>query len=419
MSLSAKRLQGFAIVVALLGLMHEPCAGGDQTNVPLTPGTAVTILTANRTFSGIMLESPSAQWISVQEPMSNERTLIPFSAIEAIRTGLSGAIVPEGAVPPVVDPRALSLDARDMRAPTEPRGEAIPENALAVVSWNVQTGATSGKEGALRPQLVHGALSRILNGKYQILAAQEIANSAGAEMLRLMLPGKHDAWADFFTDTTDNMDNGFWYRTDLMEGKDGGVLFVGAHDGDEKPETDPNRSVHPPHMAHFTFGDFDFTLITVHLTFRGGHTEESAKELVTLLDFLDEYFQDNTNDPDVIICGDFNTPADGSGENGLTVESVLHDDGRFEFGPHALHVLVQEKTSRSSAATGGKPAHNYDHFIVSQDCFEELIEAKRLDPSVFTSDPRDPKQTRTSDHFPIAAFFRADAGRQHRDRVNR
>jgi len=43
---------------------------------------------------------------------------------------------------------------------------------------------------------------------------------------------------------------------------------------------------------------------------------------------------------------------------------------------------------------------------VSADTLEELIQARRVDPSVLLDLPDDPEQRLTSDHFPIVVFLR-------------
>lgn len=384
------------------------------TNTPYPAGTAVVVLTPNHEIAGTPADIDDRGWVAVLEAGAKQATVVPLGSVEAIRGGVSQEVsitVPAISMPESIPARTVIVPA----TPLEASEDAIPAGALALVSWNIQTGGTSPNPDALRPKLVEGALSRILGGRYQTLAAQEIANADGAERLRAMLPGGESTWQALFRDTSGRMDNGFWHRSDIGRAVDLGVLFTQSAAANERPETDPSRAVHPPHAAHFTVGDFDFTVISVHLTFQGGDTEESAREMVVLLDFLDEYFGQEDHDPDVIICGDFNTPSVASGESGLTLDEVLQNDGRFEAGPHALHVFVDEKTSRSPASKGGLPARNYDHFIVSEDCLEELIDARRLNPAVLTDDPRDPKMALTSDHFPIVAYFRTLGDRVQRD----
>jgi hypothetical protein len=121
-------------------------------------------------------------------------------------------------------------------------------------------------------------------------------------------------------------------------------------------------------------------------------------------------------DPDVIICGDFNTPSTASGQtgsHGITLDAVIDDDGRFTHN-RALHVLVDEKTSRTSPKKGSVPANNYDHFVISDDCLEEFLLARRMDPRMVTDNDGEP-DPRTSDHYPIFALFRTQGDGVVRD----
>lgn len=311
-------------------------------------------------------------------------------------------------------PRSLASPRVALRAPLLARAAPVirrtarPEDQLAIISWNIQTGGTSTSATALRPPLVNHALNRILDGQYQILAAQEIPSKDSSDLLATMLPAHADPWQAAFTDTTSRMDNGFWFQSTVTLGKHEPLFATSKTDGAGRLMVDESQAFHPPHLAHFTVGDFDFTLITLHLTFHQGAAAESKREMQVLLDFLDAYFATPGHDPDVIICGDFNIPSEASGENvdGITIDQIIHDDGRFDDAVRGLRVFVDEDTSRSPVAGGGKPAKNYDHFILSSDCLEEFISAERLSTTVLTDDPEDPEERLTSDHFPIVARFR-------------
>lgn len=170
------------------------------------------------------------------------------------------------------------------------------------------------------------------------------------------------------------MDNGFRFQKNAVAVRDGSVFLHSATlDGSGRVILDDALSRHPPHIAHFAIGDFDFTLITLHLTFQEGDTQESVRELRNILDFLDAYFYTPGHDPDVIITGDFNAPSQLSGEaedDGLAIDGVLAVDLRFQAGERRFVVTVHEKTSRKA---NGEPNENYDHFILSADCLEEFI----------------------------------------------
>jgi len=285
---------------------------------------------------------------------------------------------------------------------------AVPRDWLALVSWNTQVGGTSTDIGAPRPPMVQAALSNLFGGTYQILAAQEVPNAESADLLTSLLPQGTTNWQASFFDSTDTMDNGFWFQQSATL-RDSFLLNVTNQILSGEIVTDPTRAVHPPQVAQFAVDDFDFTLVTLHLTFADGNTAESARELRSVLDYLDWYFNQQDHDPDVIVCGDFNTPSQLSGQqgqDGITLDSVLQQDPRFQAGERRFAVTVHEPTSRSSAAQGGLPVSNYDHCVISANTLKAFVQARRIDTAILTDNPQDPEVRLTSDHFPIVAFFR-------------
>ncbi|MCL6507569.1 MAG: hypothetical protein K6T59_11125, partial [Bryobacteraceae bacterium] len=314
---------------------------------------------------------------------------------------------PQDGTGPAIEARLAELKANPVVPPLAEVPDdysAVPQNWLALVSWNVQGGATDSP-GSRRPAMVGAALGRMFGGTYQLLAAQEVANNAHATTLRDLLPGGAARWRYSFFDTTDGQDNGLWYQRGILVRNAVPLFVTGQVSSTGRLITDPARAVHPPLAAHVAAGDFDFTLITLHLTFAGGDTEESARELRVLLDFLDEYFRAPGHDPDVILCGDFNIPSRLSGQtgrNGITLDPIFDGDPRFQSGERRFVVTVHEPTSRNAS---GSPVSNYDHCVFSADVMEELIQARRLATQVLTDHPDDPEVTLTSDHFPIVAFF--------------
>lgn len=318
---------------------------------------------------------------------------------------------------PVIDARIEQLRKEYLpqtlpEIPTDRDG--IPTDWLSIISWNIQVGGTSTASDSPRPQMVWSALGGMYSGTYQLLAAQEVPNSDSAEYLRRLLPGGRVAvWMSAFIDSTDSMDNGFWYRTSGRNGaflRDSFLLSTtDRRDSAGRIIADESRAVHPPHVAQFEVGDFDFTIISLHLTFANGDTSESVRELRGILDYLDWYFDQPDHDPDVIVCGDFNIPSVMSGQTGrggITLDDVFDRDPRFQIGERRFVVTVHEPTSRSSAANGGGPARNYDHCVLSADTLEEFIQARRVSTNILTDHPEDPEARLTSDHFPIVALFK-------------
>lgn len=325
--------------------------------------------------------------------------------------GVSLAI--EGEAPPdVIETKLMDLRTNAVLEPLAdvPHDRiAIPSGWLGLISWNIQTGGTSPSSNT-RPPMVQSVLHALFGGSYQLLAAQEIPNAESSEYLRTLLPGGVGFWNSSFYDTTDSMDNGF-YIANGVKLRDAMPLFVAPANASGRLETDGGQAEHPPQVAQFEIGQFDFTLITLHLTFANGQSAESVRELQNLLDYLDWYFDQPGHDPDVILCGDFNIPSALSGEvgkDGLTLDSVLAGDARFQTGERRFVVTVHEPTSRSPASSGGGPANNYDHCVISADTMEEFVQARRVDTTILTNHPDDPEVRLTSDHFPIAAFFRTE-----------
>ncbi len=346
------------------------------------------------------------------------------SGLQSIEITVGGATSPSGVViaiagaqqaagtGPQIDARLQQLRRERIPAflpdiPTD--RDPIPPNWLAIISWNIQVGGTSPTPGSARPPMVKAALGSMFGGSYQIMAAQEISNNESAEFLRTLLPGGPSVWDSAFTDTTDSMDNSFWYKSSAFLRDSFLLLTTDRRDSAGRVITDETRALHPPQVARFEVGDFDFTLITLHLTFADGDTAESVREFRAILDYLDWYFSQPDHDPDVIVCGDFNTPSVLSGQtgrNGITLDEVIDRDPRFQAGERRFVVTVHDPTSRSPVGSGGGPARNYDHCVVSADTLEEFVQARRVSTNILTDHAEDPEARLTSDHFPVVAFFK-------------
>jgi uncharacterized protein (TIGR03437 family) len=380
---------------------QRSCLRRGTARLPLTPATRII----------------SRPVLVAQNLSSPRRFLRLIVAITSIATSL----LAQPGTGPVIEQRLSDLKHSPALVPLPEVTDdfsAVPEDWLAVLCWNIQVGGTSPSPTALRPPLVQRALARILSGSYDLLAAQEVSGTANAEKLASQLPGGPQDWSFSFVDTTDRQDNGFWYQSRVMISEARPLFVSTMMDASGRLVTDPSLAVHPPYAAHFVVGDFDFTLVTLHLTFAGGDTSESVRELRVLLDYLDLYFQQPEHDPDVIVCGDFNTPSllsGQSGSGGLIVDSVFDDDPRFQTGERRFVVAVHEPTSRTTVGNGGLPLNNYDHFVLSADVMEELVQARRLAPEVLTDDPADPEDRLTSDHYPTIAFFRTTGEDVSRD----
>ncbi len=283
------------------------------------------------------------------------------------------------------------------KSPTPgPSSSGAPSEPFTIVSWNLQTfGQGLVKKHLNRKQAFDMVMPQVLSGPdIGVLAAQEVANDKGARTLQDMLPQSTD-WTQSFEATEDSMNNGFWVRDTRIDCE--GRLFP-----------DQSQSQHPARIAHMRRGDFDFTIITVHLSFDAGNAASSGGELDHILDWLQTYFAKPGADPDVIIVGDFNLPSRAGKSKGKNTAVEDFIDGWRSAG-HQLPefvTLVDKPTSRSH----GDPAHNYDHFLISKHLAETAYvpdSADRVPDPVIDAirEAESQKSVLISDHFPIQAQF--------------
>ena len=308
----------------------------------------------------------------------------------------------------------LSSDVRSESAGLNERA-ATPKArrpVVRIISWNVQAfgGNIQPEREAAFDEILGQMLSETRTAR--ILSFQEIANGTGAAKIAGTLPGGGERWSGSFTNTDSAMDNGFF--TERQVGKDCERPLFAAQDEGGRWRRDREKMMHPPHAAHMRVGDFDFTLVSVHLTFGGADRSGTARELGTLLDWVAQYLAKPGADPDVIITGDFNMPtrAGRTDERGSTVEDVLTAHPAFGKAPSGagqpmpswgLVPMVDSPTSRSK----GKPVHNYDHFIMTGDAYNEEYAAGSAGgvPAEFIGAVEQRRGVQVSDHLPISAGF--------------
>ena len=264
-----------------------------------------------------------------------------------------------------------------------PPAEAERESASAL---KVPAGRGSATSAWLVPigSLIHSEPS---SGS-AICAAQEGANDKGAETLSRQLPNEGRGWTMSFEDTSDSMNNAIYTGPGVRLDCSGNLNLEGVR--------------HPPHMAHVTVGDADFTVLSVHLSYNKGDAASSAEELKIIMAWVRAQAAKPGADPDFIVAGDFNLPT-GKGKE----FSARSGDRSWEPIEEALGLgytaLVDEPTSRHGREGA---SNNYDHFLVSDDFLdEELIVAGAVSTAEVVMAEKE-AGTRASDHFPIALTFR-------------
>jgi len=304
--------------------------------------------------------------------------------------------------------RALSLETKEAASSID--GTAAQFKPLQrrqifrIISWNVQT--FGGNISPAREKAYGQLLDHMFSGSRssKILAVQELANEAGANTFSKNLPGGADRWNPSFQNTNSSMDNGFF--TQRQVGVHCEQFMYAKRGEDGRWRSDPDRIKHPVRVSHMQMGSFDFTLVNLHLTFKGGDSNASIGEFQHVLAWLSDYFADPDSDPDVIISGDFNLDAN-------TLRAVVQQwpQFRYEYDEQGqvvpkssmLIALIEEPTSRSR----GVPVNNYDHFIMTGDVFfEEYVDgsAGAVTPRLLESIERE-NDVYVSDHLPVSAGF--------------
>jgi endonuclease/exonuclease/phosphatase family metal-dependent hydrolase len=207
--------------------------------------------------------------------------------------------------------------------------------------------------------------TRELDGLHpDVICVQEIANQAKVDTFQAK--EKHSA-SVAFSDSSDGQDNAI-FADDRVTLED---------------LPDPTGFQHPAQAAYVAYRGFDAVVVTVHLSWTNAALREQEKAL--LKDVVTEALQ---KDPDVIICGDFNTTEPG-------IEELAQAIG--------MQVMVPAGQEGIGTTWAG---NRYDHFLISPDLASEEAVSCRI---VTFSGGDLTTAKRVSDHLPVLAVFRADS----------
>jgi len=214
---------------------------------------------------------------------------------------------------------------------------ALAQDTITIASWNVwNLGADS--DVADRAAVI---------AQFDIVALQEIEAIGGLD--RLLAQVELDTGLDWERVVSTRVGEGnaaeyyaFLYQTDR-------VAFVECSSG-VYPEPTPDDFSREPFFATFRAGSFDFTLITVHITW-GLLASLRTAECQRLADVW-QYVQDlDPNENDLILMGDFNR------------DKPTHSafDRLDDLGLEALVTTTGTRTTFGRTLTGGSW---YDHMWI-------------------------------------------------------
>jgi len=200
---------------------------------------------------------------------------------------------------------------------------AVGEDTIVIASWNIWNLGASSEVGE-RAKVV---------AQFDIVALQEIEAIGGLSSLLDQVETETGVDWEYVVSTQVGGGNAaeyyaFMYRIDR-------VSYVECSAG-VYPEPTPGDFSREPFFATFRAGEFDFTLITVHITWGLSASARTAecKRLVAVW----EYVQDlDPSEDDLILLGDFNrkkpTHSAFNDLEQLGISAVLTDTGtRTTFG---------------------------------------------------------------------------------------
>ncbi len=167
---------------------------------------------------------------------------------------------------------------------------------------------------------------------------------------------------------------------DSSDGQDNAIFSDDQVELQQLPT--PAGFQHPADVAYVSCGGFDATIVTVHLSWTDKAKREHEKSL--LKSIVAEALK---TDPDVIVCGDFNTQEPD-------ISALAASCG--------LRVMTPSNVATASTTHAGS---RYDWFLVSPD----LADEEALGAEIVTFSGQDlPLAKKTSDHLPVRAKFMTD-----------
>jgi len=179
------------------------------------------------------------------------------------------------------------------RAEQGARPATTTSSTIRIATWNLRKFSERQGAGQYPPDLVEIA-SIIKSAQFDLIAIQEVQREGQiVEKLRRQL---NEPWRHVVSDRTGNNERyAFLYRGDRVDIVDGSAkLIVG-------PETAVFDRA--PFTASFKAGQFDFVLLTVHLSYTD-HARRAAE--ASALAALARRMVDGGAEKDLIVLGDFN-----------------------------------------------------------------------------------------------------------------
>lgn len=247
---------------------------------------------------------------------------------------------------------------------------------ISIASWNIRFFSTGSREDS-ELELIADRLQQ-----FDLISIQELRDEEVVERTLAILANRGDIYKAVVSRPVGQSVKeryGFFYRSDRIMSLDQGRLWEDTDD----------QFLREPFYSSFRAGQFDFTLVTVHLIY-GKRVAQRRAEAMQLDDVYRAIQEFDASEQDVIVLGDFNLPPD--------------DPGLEELRSFLIPVLSD---SIRTSIHDGSALDNlwWDTTHVSEWTGESGLD--RFDEEVFEGDDK-AASLAVSDHRPVWATFRTD-----------
>ena len=255
------------------------------------------------------------------------------------------------------------------------------EGTFEIATWNIRNFPTDSRTAGRVAEL-------IADMDIDLVAVQEIADTAAFDQVLTGLPGYHGVLSSHEYSPGEYQKTGFVYRTGMIQIGEVQSLFEG----------DTYAFPRPPLQARFGVnGSMTFVVIDLHLKAEGGEDNEARRRdaCQKLKAHVDAMLSAGT-ETEVFIVGDFNDRlSDATDDNVFTV--FLDDEQNYEF----LSQELQDAGDYSFIPWSTL----LDHILITKDLEDDYaggsIQAAPLDLQITEYN----YEEEVSDHRPVVAVF--------------
>jgi len=243
-------------------------------------------------------------------------------------------------------------------------------SSIKLATWNIRILSNGSRDDT---ELVE--IADILK-RYDLIAIQEARDTVVLNRLQAILPG-YDYIASSPVGRRVKEIYAYFYKPSVISTI--GTAYIFLDPGDV--------FIREPFIVCFKAGNFDFTLIDIHVLYGDSETER-REEIKLLDDVLLNVDENNGGEKDIILLGDFNFDSTDTGWQITTYNPVV---------PPSTKTTITDTSSYDNIWTN--PTYTYE--------YQEPLEVYRFDELVFNNND-EAASLAVSDHRPVSVIFKTD-----------